>query len=400
MNREDFPMFKNNPEMVYLDSAATSFKPTCVLDKLNEYYTHYGVNIHRGVYELGYKATNEYEKARYTVAKFLNATYDEIIFTRGVTDSLNMICQMLKDRLDNKSNVVTSELEHHSSLLPWMQACHEQGSTLRYIPLTQEGKITVSNALSVIDKNTKIVAITYVSNVMGYITPLKEIIEAAHKVGALVIVDAAQAAPHMAIDVKELDCDFLGFAGHKICGPTGIGVLYGKKALLETLTPCDFGGDMIDEVYKDHCTLKELPYRFESGTVMISEILGLAKACEYLMNLGFDKINAYDQTLRSQLIEGLKHIDGVELYNPNTDLALASFNIKGVHPHDAATFYDQDHICIRAGHHCAELVSRFLGVSGTLRASVYFYNTPEDIDKFLKATQGVVDFFKELGGGF
>lgn len=399
--KSKFPIYKNHPNLVYLDSGATSLKPGVVLDKMNEYYTEYGVNIHRGVYDLSFKATDEYEKARENVAKFINASFEEIVFTTSTTDALNKLAIMYSEgNLTSGDEVVTTELEHHSSLLPWMNICNKRNIKLSYVPLDDEGRVTVENFKKTMNKNVKVVVITYVSNVFGYITPLKEITEIAHSYNAVVIVDAAQAVPHMRIDVRDLDCDFLAFSGHKMFGPTGVGVLYGKSRLMKKLNPAFYGGDMNELVTKDSVEVKDIPYRFEAGTPMIAEVIGLGRAIDFIEELGYDKIESHLKGLHKYLIEKVSEIEGIEIYNKNADLAILSFNLEGVHPHDAATCYDNLGICIRAGHHCAQLVTRWLHCVGTLRASFHIYNDFSDIDKFVEATKETIKLFNRLEGAF
>ncbi len=394
--KKEFPIYDNIPNLVYLDSGATALKPKCVLDKMNEYYSTYGVNIHRGVYSLSYQATDEYDKARDIVAKFINSEFKEVVFTKNVSDALNKICLMLENKLDKDDEVISSELEHHSSVLPWMKACERRNAKLKYIPLNEEGRITVENFKKVLTDKTKIVAITLVSNVMGYLTPIKEIIDLAHEKGALVIVDAAQAIQHFKIDVKELNCDFLAFSGHKAMGPTGIGVLYGKKKILKQLQPIDFGGDMNEEVDLYNVEIKDIPFRFETGTPPIAEAIGLGKALEFITDLGLENIHKYERQLHTYAINKLNEIEGITIYNKTSDVGIISFNVNGVHPHDAATFFDEANICIRAGHHCAQLITKWLKCVGTLRASIYIYNTYEDINKFVSVVKQTVDFFKQF----
>lgn len=394
--RKQFPIYENIPNLVYLDSGATALKPKCVLDKMNEYYSSYGVNIHRGVYSLSYQATDEYDKAREIVAKFINSEFKEVVFTKNVSDALNKICLMLEDRLGDGDEVITSELEHHSSVLPWMKACERKKAKLTYVPLNEEGRITVENFKKVLTNKTKIVALTLVSNVMGYLTPIKEIIDLAHEIGAIVIVDAAQAIQHFPIDVKQMNCDFLAFSGHKAMGPTGIGVLYGKKKILKTLQPIDFGGDMNEEVDLYNVEIKDIPYRFETGTPPIAEAIGLGKALEFITELGLENIHKHEKELYDYAINKLNEIDGITIYNKTSDVGIISFNVDGVHPHDAATFFDEAQICLRAGHHCAQLITKWLKCVGTLRASIYIYNTYEDIDRFVEVVKQTVDFFKQF----
>lgn len=398
--REYFPIYKKHPRLVYLDSGATSLKPQPVLDKMNEYYAEYGVNIHRGVYELSFRATDEYDLAREKVARFINARPDEIVFTSNVTDALNKLALMYaKENLKAGDVVLTSELEHHSSLLPWMKICEENGARLRYIPLNKEGRITAENFKKALSKEVKVVAITFVSNVMGYRTPLEEIIPLAHENGSVVIVDAAQAVQHFRVDVKVLDCDFLAFSGHKMLGPTGIGVLFGKKRHLKNLKPVFYGGDMNQDVYFDHVEIKEVPYCFEAGTPPIAEAIGLGRAIDFLEEIGLAEIAAHGKALYQYAMEKLSGIDGVTVYNRDADIPIIAFNIDGVHPHDAATCFDQEEICLRAGHHCAQLVSRFLNCAGTLRASIYLYNNKEDIDRFISVLEKTIALFRKLDGG-
>src|SRR5690554_988901 len=398
--RNKFPFYKSNPNLVYLDSGATSLKPKTVLDKMNEYYSKYGVSVHRGVYQLGYVATNEYETAREKVAKFINADFEEVVFTSSTTDALNKLALMYSEgNLHSGDEILTSELEHHSSILPWMQISIKRNMKLSYIPLNSEGRITVENFKKVMNPNVKVVVLTYVSNVFGYITPIKEIIEIAHSYNAVVIVDAAQAVAHLKIDVKELDCDFLAFSGHKMFGPTGVGVLYGKKSLLKKLDPAFYGGDMNEMVTKEGVEVKDIPYRFEAGTPMIAEVIGLGRAIDFIEELGYERIESHLKKLHTYLIDKVKDIKELEIYNLNADIGILSFNIKGVHPHDAATCYDDLGICLRAGHHCAQLVTRWLHCVGTLRASLHIYNDFNDIDRFVEATKETIKLFTRLEGG-
>lgn len=397
--RKMFPIYQNHPDLVYLDTGATALKPKCVLDKMDEYYEKYGVNIHRGVYKLSYVATDKYDEARYKVAHFINAKFEEIVFKRNVSEALNFIALTYGEKYLKKGDVViTSELEHHSSVLPWMKLCERKGATLRYVKLNEEGRITVSEFKKVLDNKVKIVALTYVSNVLGYITPIEEIIKLSHEVNAKVIVDAAQAVAHFKIDVKKLDCDFLAFSSHKMMGPTGVGVLYGKGEILKTIDPLEYGGDMNDEVCLDSVTVKEIPFCFETGTPAIAEVIGLGEAIDFIEKLGFDKINEHCDSLHKYALEKLKDIKGLELYNKTAEEAILAFNIKGVHPHDASTIFDEASICLRAGHHCAQLITKWLGVLGTLRASFYIYNDFKDVDKFVLKVKECVEFFSQFEG--
>jgi cysteine desulfurase/selenocysteine lyase len=395
--RKDFNVFRNNNNLAYLDNAAMALKPDCVVNAIDNYYKNYGVNVHRGVYQLSYEATDLYEEARTTIAKFINASFEEVVFTRGASASLNLVAQSYGMSFINEGDeVITTELEHHSSHMPWINVCKAKNAVIKYVPLDSEGRITVENFKKVLTNKTKLVAMTYVSNVMGYITPIKEIIKLAHEVGAVVSVDGAQAVPHMKVDVKDLDCDFLSFSGHKLCGPTGIGVLYGKLDLLEKMPPIEFGGDMADTVLLDSQTYKAPPYKFETGTPIIAGAIGLAQACKYLESIGFENIINQEKKLRLKAIEELKKIDGVIIYNESCETGVISFNLEGIHPHDAASVFDNNDVCIRAGHHCAQLITKKLGTIGTIRASFYFYNREEDIDKFIKAVKEAKDFFGQF----
>lgn len=395
--KEDFPVFLSHPDLVYLDSAASSLKCKRVIDKLNAYYNNNGVNVHRGVYSLSYEATDMYEGAREIIAKFINAETEEIVFTRGCSASLNLVASSYGlANLKAGDEVIVSELEHHSNLIPWMNVCKKTGATLKYIPLTKDGRITVDNFRSVISKNTKVVAINHVSNVMGYISPIKDIVKIAHEYGAVVSVDGAQAAPHMKVDVLDLDCDFYSFSGHKMCGPTGIGVLFGKKKLLEKMDPIEFGGDMADEVFENHATYKDSPYKFETGTPIIAEAIALAEACLYLEEVGFDYIAKREYDIKEYALNKLNEIKGITIYNPTCETGIITFNVDEVHPHDAASVFDKENVCIRAGHHCAQPITHFLNQIATIRASFYFYNDYSDADKFVETVKEAVEFFAQF----
>ncbi len=392
--RKDFKAYLKHPNMTYLDSGASALKAAPVVDIMSEYLYYNGSNVHRGVYSLSYEATNEYENARKKVADFINADFEEIVFTRGASSALNLVALSYGlSFLGEGDEIISSELEHHSNQMPWLNVSQKTGAKLKYVPLDAEGRITVEGFKKVLSNKTKIVALNQVSNVMGYISPIEEIIKLAHEVGALVIVDAAQSAPHMKIDVKQMDCDFLAFSGHKMCGPTGIGVLYGKKKLLDKMPPVEFGGDMAEDVYMDKMSFKDAPYKFETGTPLIAEAIGLGAACEYIASIGLDKIACHENRLAKMAIEEMKKIPNVKIYNPNTDTGVISFNIEGVHPHDAASVFDKNGVCIRAGHHCAELIIRWLDVVGTLRATFYLYNDEEDVKRFVESVKEASDFF-------
>lgn len=394
--KKDFPVLVNNPSLIYLDSCATSLKPQSVIDKIDEYYEKYGVNVNRGVYDLSYHATLEYEETRQITAQFLNALPEEIVFTKGASSGLNLIASSYGlDNINEGDEIITSELEHHSNIIPWQNVARRKKAHLKFIELDSTGRITVESFKKVLSNKTKVVAITYVSNVMGYITPIKEIISLAHSVGAKVIVDAAQAVPHMKIDVKDLDVDFLAFSAHKMLGPTGFGILYGKYDLLQNMEPIEFGGDMNDNVdlYESH--YKDAPYKFETGTPPIAEAIAFKEAIKYIENFGYDKIQENEKALTKYVIEELLKIENVIVYNPTVETGTIAFNIKNVHPHDAATYFDEEHIALRAGHHCAQLITKWLECVGTLRACFYLYNDLDDAKKFVEAVKGAAEYFKE-----
>jgi cysteine desulfurase / selenocysteine lyase len=395
--RKDFPKL-NDPGYVYLDSAATSLKPQVVIDAVDHYYQKLSANIHRGVYFESYEATRLYEETRASIAAFIGADADEIVYTRGATSALNFVATAFgMTRLHAGDEIVVSELEHHSMLLPWQAVAAKTKATLRYVPLGSDGRITAAAVQSVLTSNTKIVALTAMSNVFGYQTPLLEIIPLAHAVGAIVVVDAAQAIQHVPIDVKKWDVDFLAFSGHKALGPTGIGVLFGKKALLRELEPIEYGGDMNDQVGKYVSEWKDIPHRFEAGTMPIAEVIGLGEAIQYLKQATLEVIEHDTTRLYRYTVSQLKKIPGITIYNHNSDAGIIAFNINNVHPHDAASFYAEQRVCLRAGHHCAQLVMQWLGIEASLRASLYFYNTYADADQFLQTTKEAVAFFQRVG---
>ena len=394
--KKDFPVLNNNPTLVYLDTCATSLKPQCVIDKLNEYYQKYGVNVNRGVYGLSYQATEEYEETREIVAKFINAKTNEVVYTKGASNGLNLVAMSYgMENINEGDEIIVSELEHHSNLLPWQHIAKVKNATLKYIELDSTGRITIEAFKKVLSERTKVVAITYVSNVMGYITPIEEIIKLAHSKNAIVVVDAAQAVPHMKIDVKKIDADFLAFSAHKMFGPTGFGILYGKYKLLQKMSPIEFGGDMNDFVEKYESEYKDAPYKFETGTPPIAEAIAFKEAIKYIEKIGYETISNHEKELHEYCLAQLLKIDGVKVFNPYTDTGVISFNICDAHPHDAATFFDQANIALRAGHHCAQLITKWLEQLGTLRACIYVYNTKEDIDKFIEICKQAADYFKE-----
>ncbi len=394
--KKDFPVLNNNPDLVYLDTGATALKPKCVIDKINEYYDKYGVNVNRGVYELSYEATTEYEETRTLTAKFLNAREKEIVFTKGASNGLNMVALGFgMDYIQEGDEIITTELEHHSNVLPWMNVAKKKNATLKYIELDSTGRITVEAFKKTITEKSKVLAITYVSNVMGYTTPIKEIIKIAHEHNIIVVVDAAQAVPHMKVDVQDLDCDFLAFSAHKMFGPTGFGILFGKYKYLKKMSPIEYGGDMIDVVEKYEATTKDAPYKFETGTPPIAEAIAFKEAIKYIESIGYDRIHEHEQILLNYAREKLSKVEGITIYNPTAETAIITFNINKAHPHDAATIFDEYHVALRAGHHCAQLITKWLDCVATLRACIYVYNDYHDIDVFVEAVKAAVKYFEE-----
>lgn len=389
MRREDFPIL-NSRDMAYLDNGATTQKPQKVLDAVNNFYEHENANPHRGAYSLSIEATEAYENTRVKIAKFINARYpEEIIFSKNATESLNLLAYSYGlDNLKKDDEVVISIMEHHSDLVPWQYATKKTGIHLKYMYINDDFELSKEEIESKITDKTKIVGITQVSNVLGTINPVKDIIKYAHKKGAIVIVDASQSIPHMAIDVQDLDADFLVFSGHKMLAPLGIGVLYGKKELLQKMNPFLMGGDMIEYVYEQKTTFAPLPNKFEAGTQNVEGVVGLGAAIDYINELGYDNIEKAEKELTDYAREKLTKLDFLDLYltpNKENHSSVFSFNVKGVHPHDVASILDSEGVYVRSGNHCAQPLLRSLGIDATCRASLYFYNTKEDIDRLEKA---------------
>lgn len=402
--REQFPILNqevNGHPLVYLDSAATSQKPRQVLDAIKKYYEWDNANVHRGVHTLGSRATDAYEGAREKVARFLNATSpEEIVFTRGTTTALNLVAASYgKAVLKPGDEIVITPMEHHSNLIPWQQVAKATGATLKYLPLQNDGTISLDDVEATLTANTKIVSVMHVSNVLGLVNPVKEIAEIAHRYGAAMVVDGAQSVPHMKIDVQALDCDFFAFSGHKMCGPTGIGALYGKKSLLQNMEPIEFGGEMIDFVDLYESSWKDAPWRFEGGTPIIAGAVGLGAAIDFLQEIGLDTIHQHELKLAAYAYDKLSMIDGITIYGPEEDrIGLVTFNLDDIHPHDVATVLDAKGIAIRAGHHCCQPLMRWLEVSATARASFYLYNTEEDIDQLVSALLETKEYFSDAIG--
>lgn len=399
--REQFPILHqeiNGHPLVYLDNAATSHKPRVVLDAIKRYYEWENSNVHRGVHTLGSRATDAYEGAREKVAKFINAKRtQEIIFTRGTTTALNIVASSYGPSVLNEGDeIVITPMEHHSNLIPWQQLAKRTGAVLKYIPLQPDGNIDLADVEKTITPNTKIVSMAYVSNVLGVINPIKEVAQIAHRNGAVMVVDGAQSTPHMKVDVQDLDCDFYALSGHKMCGPTGIGALYGKKALLESMEPVEYGGEMIDDVGLYESTWKELPWKFEGGTPIIAGAVGLGAAIDFLTEIGMDEIAQYESKLSHYAMSRISEIDGIQVYGPKKrHVGLVTFNLDGVHPHDVATVLDASGVAIRAGHHCCQPLMRWLEVGSTARASFYLYNTEQDVDRLVSALIQTKEYFSD-----
>lgn len=391
--KEAFPIYKDNKDLVYLDSAASSLKLDRVIKLINYYYEHLNTNVFRGVYDLAYEATDLYEETREVVAKFINASKEEVVFTKGTTNSINLVANHYLQTLKEGDEIIISELEHHSNFIPWQEVAKKTKATLKFVKLNEIGQITVSEFEKVLSDKTKVVALTYVSNVLGYITPLKEIIMLAHEKGAKVLVDAAQAAPHFKINVKSLKADFLAFSSHKMFGPTGVGVLYINEKIINEIIPFEYGGEMALRSTILSSTYKEGPHRFEAGTPNISGVIAFKEAINYINEIGFEKITDHTKMLYNYAMKSLNEIEEVVVYNKENDIGLITFNIKGVHPHDAATIFAKNKVYLRAGHHCAQPITNFLGETATLRASFHIYNNFNDVDKFIESVKEVIDFF-------
>ncbi|MBP2240425.1 cysteine desulfurase/selenocysteine lyase [Cytobacillus eiseniae] len=402
--RQLFPILDqevNGKPLVYLDSAATSQKPVQVIEAINQYYRESNSNVHRGVHTLGTRATDGYEGAREKVRKFIHAkSTEEIIFTRGTTTALNTVAASFgRANLHEGDEIVISHMEHHSNIIPWQQVAKQTGAVLKYLPLQEDGTISLEDVRETVTPRTKIVSIMQVSNVLGVVNPIKEIAKIAHDHGAIMVVDGAQSTPHLKIDVQDLDCDFFAFSGHKMCGPTGIGVLYGKKQFLENMEPIEFGGEMIDFVGLYESTWKELPWKFEGGTPIIAGAIGLGAAIDFLEEVGLDNIEAHEHKLAAYALDKMSALEGITIFGPkeaSKRTGLVTFNLNDVHPHDVATVLDAEGIAVRAGHHCAQPLMKWLKQSATARASFYLYNTEEDIDKLVSGLLTTKEYFSDV----
>lgn len=407
--RADFPILHqevNGKPLVYLDNAATSQKPLAVLEALRHYYETDNANVHRGAHTLSVRATEAYEGARDKVAKFVNAaSRQEIVFTRNASEAINLVAYSWGlNTFKPGDEIILSVMEHHSNIIPWQLIAQKTGAVIQYVRLTETQEFDLEQFQQLISEKTKLVSVVHVSNTLGCINPVEEIIAIAHQYGAKVLIDACQSVPHMPIDVQAMDCDWLVASGHKMCAPTGIGFLYGKLDLLEAMPPFLGGGEMISEVFLDYSTYAELPHKFEAGTPAIGEAIALGAAVDYLTGIGMDKIHAYEEELTAYLFEKLRGIPDIKVYGPKPTAdgkgraALASFTVSGLDSSDVSTMLDQEGVAIRSGHHCTQPLHRILGVAGTARASLYFYNTREEIDVFIKGLKETIDFFGSILG--
>jgi len=405
--RKDFPIFtrtiRDGKRLVYLDSGATSQKPNAVIDAESNFYRFHNAAVHRGAHQLAEEATDAYENARAIVAQFLKASIDEVVFTKSATESLNLIAYAIGNApkgnrffLDSKDKIVVSEMEHHANLIPWQQLAARTGAQLGWFEVNAAGRLDLTNIEKVITENTKVVALTHQSNVLGTINPLAEIIKRAHAVGAVVVLDACQSAPHMPIDVKQLDIDFLVFSGHKAVGPTGVGVFWGKSELLAQLPPFLTGGSMIESVTMTSATWASAPRKFEAGVPNMAQAVGLGAALTYLESIGMQKIFDHEKTLTASLLSKLTEIESLRVIGPKEMVdrgGAVSFIVEGIHPHDLGQYLDSRGIAVRTGHHCAWPLTRKLGVAATTRASLYLYNTEEDLDELVSGVRGAISYF-------
>lgn len=399
--REWFPILKqqvNGYPLTYLDSAASAQKPVQVIEALKRFYEWDNANVHRGVHTLGSRATEAYEGARAKVARFVNAASEaEIVFTRGTTASINLVAAGYARAICREGDeIVLTPMEHHANLIPWQQAAKATGAILNYIPLQEDGTLSLEDVARTVTSRTKIVAVSHISNVLGAVNPVKGIAEIAHRCGAKLLVDGAQAVAHRKVDVQELDCDFYAFSGHKMCGPTGIGVLYGKRALLSAMEPVEFGGEMIGHVDLREATWKEAPWKFEAGTPIIAGAVGLGAAIEVLEQIGMDAIEKHDLELTAYAVARMKRIEGLTIYGPTTGrIGMVTFNLDGIHPHDLATALDAYGVAVRAGHHCCQPLMRRLGAQATARASFFAYNTEEEVDRLAEGLYRAKSYFAD-----
>lgn len=389
--RKDFPMLVNHPELIYFDNGATSLKPKCVIDAVNDFYIHHTSNVHRGDYAIAAQNDALYDETRKQVAKLINCNPDEVVYTHNVSQSMNQIAYgMGHDFLKAGDTVLISKVEHASNILPWFHLEQEHGIKVRYIPTDDEGNISIEEFEKCFDETVKAVSVAEVTNVLGSVQPVKQMCHIAHEHGAYMIVDGAQSVPHMPVDVRDLDIDFMGFSAHKMCGPGGVGILYGKKELLEKMTPMLYGGDMNARFYSNgEVILKDVPVKFEAGTPNIEGVIGTGEACRYLMQVGMDNIHQYEMELRAYFCKQLSKLDNIVIYNKDNLSGPIDFNVKDVFAQDAASYLASKNIAVRSGNHCAKLLHEVIGTDQTLRASLYFYNTKEEVDRFVKEAANI-----------
>ena len=396
MHRDDFPMIKD--DLIYLDNGATTFKPKCVLEAMNDYYENYSANAHRGDYSISYKVDVAYENARVKVAKFINAEIDEVVFTSGATESLNVIATgFFSNLLEEGDEIIISDAEHASNVLPWFRLANKLGVVIKYVPLDANLHVTLENIKSIVTPRSKVISLAGITNVVGDVRPIKEICKFAHQNNMFVVCDGAQSVPHTKTDVKDLDVDFLAFSGHKMCGPTGVGVLYGKKELLESVEPLSLGGGMNESFDSEkEIYLKELPQRLEAGTPNIAGVIGLGAAVDYLDKIGMDTISIYEQKLKKYMMDKLEKIPYIQIVNEEADSGIVAFNVAGIFSQDVAYYLNKYNICVRAGNHCAKILKKAIGVKNTIRVSLYFYNTKEEIDALVELLSDKDKIMKEM----
>ncbi len=396
MHRDDFPMIKD--DLIYLDNGATTFKPKCVLEAMNDYYENYSANAHRGDYSISYKVDVAYENARVKVAKFINAEIDEVVFTSGATESLNVIATgFFSNLLEEGDEIIISDAEHASNVLPWFRLANKLGAVIKYVPLDANLHVTLENIKSIVTPRSKVISLAGITNVVGDVRPIKEICKFAHQNNMFVVCDGAQSVPHTKTDVKDLDVDFLAFSGHKMCGPTGVGVLYGKKELLESVEPLSLGGGMNESFDSEkEIYLKDLPQRLEAGTPNIAGVIGLGAAVDYLDKIGMDTISIYEQKLKKYMMDKLEKIPYIQIVNEEADSGIVAFNVEGIFSQDVAYYLNKYNICVRAGNHCAKILKKAIGVKNTIRVSLYFYNTKEEIDALVELLSDKDKILKEM----
>ena len=396
MHRDDFPMIKD--DLIYLDNGATTFKPKCVLEAMNDYYENYSANAHRGDYSISYKVDVAYENARVKVAKFINAEIDEVVFTSGATESLNVIATgFFGNLLEEGDEIIISDAEHASNVLPWFRLANKLGAVIKYVPLDANLHVTLENIKSIVTPRSKVISLAGITNVVGDVRPIKEICKFAHQNNMFVVCDGAQSVPHTKTDVKDLDVDFLAFSGHKMCGPTGVGVLYGKKELLESVEPLSLGGGMNESFDSEkEIYLKDLPQRLEAGTPNIAGVIGLGAVVDYLDKIGMDTISIYEQKLKKYMMDKLEKIPYIQIVNEEADSGIVAFNVEGIFSQDVAYYLNKYNICVRAGNHCAKILKKAIGVKNTIRVSLYFYNTKEEIDALVELLSDKDKIMKEM----